>query len=77
MRKLSYLLLCVLLPVMLNAKREEPSLRVGIISDICIAAENSTADSVFVNSLQYFRTKDVDAVIIVGNFVRNGTENEL
>ena len=62
---------------MLNAKREEPSLRVGIISDICIAAENSTADSVFVNSLQYFRTKDVDAVIIVGNFVRNGTENEL
>ena len=71
------LALCMLFPAMLFAKREEPLLRAGIISDISITAKASPMDSVFKKTLEYFLNQGVDAVVITGDFLTNGTEEEL
>lgn len=67
----------MLFPAMLFAKREEPLLRAGIISDISITAKASPMDSVFKKTLEYFLNQGVDAVVITGDFLTNGTEEEL
>lgn len=71
------LALCMLLPAMLFAKREEPLLRAGVISNVNITAKASPMDSVFKKSLEYFYNEGVDAVVIAGDFLTNGTEDEL
>ena len=76
-RLILILALCLILPAALNAKREEPLLRAGIISDIHITAKTSPMDSVFRKSLEYFKGKGVDAVVIAGDFLTNGTEDEM
>lgn len=62
---------------MLSAKREEPLLCAGVISDVQITAKTSPMDSVFRKTLEFFRDEDVDAVVIAGDFLTNGTEDEL
>ena len=67
----------MLFPAMLSAKREEPLLCAGVISDVQITAKTSPMDSVFRKTLEFFRDEDVDAVVIAGDFLTNGTEDEL
>ena len=67
----------MLLPAMLFARREEPLLRAGVISNVNITAKASPMDSVFKKSLEYFHSEGVDAVVIAGDFLTNGTEDEL
>ena len=76
-RRFLILALCMLLPAMLFARREEPLLRAGVISNVNITAKASPMDSVFRKTLEFFRDEDVDAVVIAGDFLTNGTEDEL
>ena len=77
MNRLLLLTLILLLPAMLFAKREEPLLRAGVISNTNITARVSPMDSVLKKSLEYYRGEGVDAVVIAGDFLTNGTEDEL
>ena len=54
---------------------ETPNLKVGILSDIHVSNEKSK--ETFIKALDYFRTNDVDAVMIAGDLVEMGMDSEL
>ena len=76
-RLLLFIVLCLTLPAALNAQREDPALRVGILSDVHVGINSHELDSIFVKVLEFYRMKDIDAMIIVGDFVNDGLEEEM
>ena len=58
----------------LNGKGE-PNLRIGVLSDIHITDADSA--KVFVHTLEYFRDKNVDGVMIAGDMADWGWESQL
>lgn len=78
MRKILYsIFLLMLIPVVSIARQDEPLLKVGVLSDVHLGHYNPKADSIFVRSLEYFKSYDVDAVIIAGDFLTDGTEDQM
>ena len=67
----------MLIPVVSIARQDEPLLKVGVLSDVHLGHYNPKADSIFVRSLEYFKSYDVDAVIIAGDFLTDGTEDQM
>ena len=54
---------------------EEPELRFGVVSDIHVTTPESAA--LFEASLRYFRSRDVDAVMVPGDLADWGTKQSL
>lgn len=74
-KRLLILLLLVVFPVFLAGKTQKPDIKVGILSDVHVREHK--ADSIFIKALEYFKGCDVDAVMLVGDFTTDGTEDQL
>lgn len=65
----------LLFPVVVSGKKEKPLLRAGILSDVHVS--EAKADSVFIKALEYFKGRDIDVMILAGDFTNDGTEDQL
>lgn len=68
---------CLEFPAFAKLVKEkgEPELKIGILSDIHITTKES-ADT-FQHALEYFRSRNVDGVLIAGDMADNGLEDQL
>ena len=77
-RYLLSLIIWVVLPFsVFCAEKEEPLLRVGILSDVHLLSKQTALDSVFRSVLEFYRAKGADAVILAGDFGRDAVEGEI
>lgn len=58
-------------------RKEEPKLIAGVLSDVHIHFAKPQTDSVFLKALEFFRAQDVDAMLITGDLINDGVEEEL
>lgn len=67
---------CVDMPTFASRIQQlgRPNLRIGILSDIHIGKETT---DVFQHTLEYFRDKEVDGVLMAGDLADHGLEREL
>ena len=56
-------------------EKGEPNLRIGVLSDIHVRAKDSQA--MFRHALEFFRSRNVDGVLIAGDMADNGVEEQL
>ena len=76
-----FILFLALLPAGIQAKKtkenagEQPLLRVGVLSDVHVY--NDAMDSIFRDALQWYRKRDIDAMILAGDFTVDGVEADM
>ena len=77
-RRLIVLFFCLFLPVAaFCGKKEKPELVAGVLSDVHINFARPKHDTVFLKTLEFFKAKNVDAILITGDLVNDGVEAEL